>query len=275
MTARHLAITAILLLGIPRADAQDAAPTPRQNPVLDVIRKFNPPTAATATELTTDGDPAVEKPVPPASQATPPAEALDTAPVAEATAAPTLTTPAAATPRQGLAVRVDTIQTGTGNIDPSQVELQEPFPAKPLAQPPAGWRLKSLPTVPPFTREVELVPGKKITLTIRPDILVPDADGTTVFSVPEPGYDAALGYRQLATVGSILTHSIGHLDDDAQTLGTAIDQLQQILVSLPKPEPQTAPQPEPQTVAPALTKPKLKPKPAPKPPTQPAPAPPR
>jgi hypothetical protein len=154
-------------------------------------------------------------------------------------------------------VRVEKLQTGTGNIDPSQVKLLAPFPAKPLAQAPAGWRLEASENAPPITREVELSPGNKITLTVRPHLLVPDVNGTSVFNVPEPGFDASLGYRQNATVGAILAHSVRQLEDDSKELGAAIDQLQQLLVSLPKPEPQPEPQPEP--------KPELKPKPKPKP----------
>lgn len=164
-------------------------------------------------------------------------------------------------PRQGLAVRVEKLQTGTGNIDPSQVKLLAPFPAKPLAQAPAGWRLETSENAPPITREVELSPGNKITLTVRPHLLVPDVNGTTVFNVPEPGFDASLGYRQNTTVGAILAHSVRQLEDDSKELGTAIDQLQQLLVSLPKPEPQPEPQPQPQPEP----KPELKPKPKLKP----------
>ena len=60
---------------------------------------------------------------------------------------------------------------------------------------------------------------------------------TTTFSVPEPGFDPALGYRQNATVGAVLARSIRQLDEDSRDLGNAIDKLQQLLVSLPKPEP--------------------------------------
>ena len=93
-------------------------------------------------------------------------------------------------------------------------------------------------SAPPFTREVELATGSKITLTIRPHLLVPEADGANVFAIPEPGYDNPLGYQQTATVGAILSNSIRRLDEDSKQLGTAIDSLQQLLISLPKPEPQ-------------------------------------
>ena len=120
-----------------------------------------------------------------------------------------------------------------------------PFPAKPLAPPPAGWHLEASRDAPPFTREVELSPGKKVTLTIRPHLLVPDADGVNAFAVSEPGFDSTLGYTQDATVGAILSQSIRQLDEDSKQLGAVIDNLQQLLVSLPKPEPEPAAEPTP------------------------------
>jgi len=139
-------------------------------------------------------------------------------------------------PEGGLAVRVENLHTGNGSIDPAKVKLLAPFPAKPLAQPPAGWHLDSSDSAPPFTREVEISPGSKITLTIRPHLLVPDADGVEAFSISEPGYDHTLGYQQSETVGAILSTSIRQLDEESKQLGNAIDRLQQLLVSLPAPE---------------------------------------
>jgi hypothetical protein len=143
-------------------------------------------------------------------------------------------------PAPGLAVRVEKLQSGNQAIDPAQVRVLAPFPAKLLARSPEGWRIEAAAGAPHFTREVELAPGKHISLTVRPHVLVPDADGSTVFSIPEPGYAAPLGYRQNATVGAILATSIRQLDKDAAELGNAIDQLQQLLVSLPKAEPPPA-----------------------------------
>jgi hypothetical protein len=150
-------------------------------------------------------------------------------------------------PAPGLAVRIEKLQSGNQAIDPKQVRVLAPFPAKLLAKSPAGWRIESSESAPHFTRDVELSPGKHISLTVRPHVLVPDADGSTVFSIPEPGYAAPLGYHQSATVGAILSTSIHQLDKDAAELGKAIEQLQQLLVSLPKTE-QAPAAPEPQPV---------------------------
>jgi len=150
-------------------------------------------------------------------------------------------------PAPGLAVRVEKLQSGSQAIDPAQVRVLAPFPAKLLAKSPAGWRIESSESAPHFTREVELAPGKHISLTVRPHVLVPDADGSAVFNIPEPGYSAPLGYHQNATVGAILSTSIRQLDKDAGELGKAIEQLQQLLVSLPKTE-QVPAAPEKQTV---------------------------
>jgi hypothetical protein len=66
--------------------------------------------------------------------------------------------------------------------------------------------------------------------------------------VAEPGFDPALGYRQNTTVGAVLSRSIRQLDEDSKNLGAAIDNLQQLLVSLPRQEPEPVVEPaEPAT----------------------------
>jgi hypothetical protein len=271
MTARP-AIAAVCLIALSWADAQKVIQEPQEDPVQAAIREFNrrdskkpnevsvvlddtgePP--APAKEKKTS-EPATDKPADkkapektadkPAEEAvlvtglapegsellaeeSPPEEAVSPEPAAEEPAPP---------PRKGLNVRVEKIQTGTGKIDPDEVKLLAPFPAKPLSTAPAGWRLETSESAPPFTRETELSDGTKITLKVRPHLLIPEADGTGVFNVREPGFNPTLGYRQDSTVGAILSNSIRQLDADSKTLGAAIDNLQQLLVSLPKPEPQ-------------------------------------
>lgn len=242
MNAARLAIAAISLLGVPCADAQNLPRQLYQNPAPDAIPAFNwqaygnpdgiPNTRDAAGTPTGARDEAK-----PETAADPDPRATDHHPESAHPSAPT--------PRPGMAVRVEKLRSTTLNIDPAKVKLRAPFPAKPLSAIPAGWCLKSAQDAPPFTREVELSPGNTITLTVRPQILVPNADGTAVFNLPEPGYDPSLGYRQNATVGAILAHSIRQLDDDSKELGRAIDKLQQLLVSLPKPDPQAESNPQP------------------------------
>ena len=140
-------------------------------------------------------------------------------------------------PEKGVAVRVESLQTGGGPIDPAQVKLLAPFAAKPLAEPPAGWVYDATATAPPFVKQVELSPGSHITLSIRPHVLVPVSDGANFFNLQEPGFEAGLGYKQASTVGSILSDSIHQLDEDSKRLGFVIDRLQQLLVSLPPDKP--------------------------------------
>lgn len=266
MNARQLALTAIALLGTTSANAQP--PKAPRDPVQDAVHQFNQNRAKT-NEVTVvlapensggqDARSPVTRSSSPEPSVTKPSANLTVldeppAPVGVSdSSAPNPADQPARPPRQGLAVHVEKLQIGTGVIDPSQVKLLAPFPAKPLGPAPAGWSFQASPAAPPITREVELSPGNKITLSVHPHLLVPDTDGVATFCVPEPGFDATLGYRQTATVGAILAHSIRQLDDDAKNLGTTIDQLQQLLVSLPKPptvtEPPPAAQPAP---APAL-----------------------
>lgn len=118
-------------------------------------------------------------------------------------------------------------------MDAKSVKLLAPFPAKPLATPPAGWRLEHPKDLPAFTREVPLSNGTRIQLSIRPHLLVPDADGAQVVSVNEPGFEAEKRYAQTATTAAVLATSIERLDDESRKMGEAIDRLQQLLGSLP------------------------------------------
>ncbi len=252
MTARPI-IAILSILASVCSVAQNVKEEPLSDPVLDAIQKFKNRDKTKPNEVSVVLEDVTS---PPAEVSEPPKEkepSLDDAvlvtgkpPEGADVIVPAIEKPADAiaidlegespSPEDGLAVRVERLQTGKGTIDPSKVKLLAPFPAKPLAAAPAGWHLDASETAPPFTREVEISPGSKITLTIRPHLLVPDADGAQVFNIQEPGYDNSLGYQQTATVGAILSNSIRQLDEDSKQLGDAIDRLQQLLVSLPKPE---------------------------------------
>jgi hypothetical protein len=246
--------------------AQNVQEEPRADPVQDAIEAFTNRDKKPNEVLVVLEPPAPEKPAaaPQAPESKPEPEPVrvtgSVPPQAEVIPPPVIAAPSAdledpapesqPKPPSELVVRVEKLQVGNGKIDPTQVILKTPYPAKPLSTTPAGWRLDTSENAPPFTREVEISPGSKITLTISPHLMVPDADGADVFSISEPGYDKALGYQQNATVGAILSNSVRQLDEDSGKLGTAIERLQQLLVSLPKPELPAAPAPAP---APAPT----------------------
>lgn len=244
MTSRRIIIASVLLTGAHSLPAQSVAVEPTDDPVLEAIQKFKSRDGSDENEVTVVLEPP-DEPIAPPAPVDESAAAVDDSSAPEGSsetpadavaAEEDLMPPPASEPRKGLAVRVEKLQQGDGQIDPSKVKLLAPFPAKPLTQAPDGWKLETSDQIPPFTREVELAPGKTITLTIRPHLLIPEADGVTTFSVAEPGFDPALAYCQDATVGAILSTSIRQLEDDSKALGSAIDNLQQILVSLPKPE---------------------------------------
>lgn len=254
MKAR-LTIAAITAAGSLLAGAQNVTADPQADPVLEAIQAFK----NRANEVTVVLDSVGEPPAPVAdgtvvSQA-PKAPVRVNAPPPEPPATAGDEPGAAAAPageeapktQPGLAVRIEKLQTVKGAVDPATIKLLAPFPAKPLAAAPAGWHLEASGSAPPFTRKVELAPGSEVTLSVRPHLLVPDADGAEVFSIAEPGYEASLGYQQTATVGAVLSNAIQQLENDSKLLGTAIDSLQQLLISLPKPQPQpeAAPAPAP------------------------------
>jgi hypothetical protein len=252
MKARLL-LSTLAILGSPFASAQNVTGEPAPDPVLDAIQEFKKYDEETAEVVAAT---AVPLSTPPAAEDAAPAD-----PAPDAAVLVTGTTPATEEPEtlereaasptgeqppkpeDNLTVRVEKLHAGNDRVDPSEVKLLAPYPAKPLSQAPAGWQLDASNDAPEFTREVELSPGAKITLTIRPHVLIPDADGANVFTISEPGFEPALGYQQTSTVGSILANSVRQLDEDAKQLSSAIDNLQQLLVSLPNPE--SAPPPEP------------------------------
>jgi len=141
----------------------------------------------------------------------------------------------------GLEIRVESIRRGTGILEPEKINLRASFPAKPLASPPSGWQMKKTEDAPAIKRDVEIQPGTVISLDIKPHVLIPDADGADTFAVNEPGFDPLEKYRQRQTVSAILAKSVIQLDEDAKQLGNALSELQQILSSLPSPEPKAIP----------------------------------
>lgn len=218
-----------------------------EDPVQEAIRKFEnarnkkpaevtvvlePPTDAPALipqpDLQQDSQPDIP------TTTEPPAPITPDTPSTETPAHP----PSDPTPLQptGVSVSVRKLESGGRPLDTTKLKIHAPFPAKPLAQPPHGWLIEPSDNIPPYAREVELEPGKTITLSVKPHVLVPQADGFDTFIVPEPGYDPALEYRQNATIGAVLAGSLRQLDTDSKQLGLALDQLQQLLISLPKPK---------------------------------------
>ena len=129
------------------------------------------------------------------------------------------------------------VEGGTSTTDfPAQdIRLLAPFPAKPLSQAPAGWKLIHPDTTPPLSQKVQLSNGSTLTLSVRPHVLVPDADGKETFALMEPGFDPEHGYAQKHTVGAILADSIDQLEDQAARLDAASRRLSELLDSLPQP----------------------------------------
>jgi hypothetical protein len=249
MKSRHVLAISLLSFAGPWLPAQEAVRDSGNQSLMQAFGDLNHGPLVKPNEVTVvlpPPDAPIEAPkaLPADPTLVGPDEKTAETPPKDAAAAPIVGDEPATDPKPGFAVRVERLQSGSGEIDPAQVKLLAPFPAKPLAQAPEGWRMETPGKTPPMTREVELSAGKKITLSIRPHLLVVEADGTQVFQVNEPGYNAALGYQQDATIGAILSNSIRELEDDSKRLGMAIDQLEQLLVSLPRQEEEPATQPE-------------------------------
>lgn len=137
---------------------------------------------------------------------------------------------------KGMALRIEPLRTGNGSAATGDVTIKNSFPVKALAETPAGWKLETTEAAPAYSREVEVKPGTFVTVKITPHLLTPDADGSKIFSVSEPGYDHLKGYQQDQTVGTILEKSISQLDADSIKMDLALLELHRLLASLPKPE---------------------------------------
>jgi hypothetical protein len=134
---------------------------------------------------------------------------------------------------EGVSIQVEPGRDGDAKVDASAVKLLAPFAAKPLFQAPAGWRLEHPEDVPAFVEKVPLANGTVISLSIRPHVLVPDADGENVVAVHEPGYDPALRYAQTGTMSAVLTASAERMEEDSRRMSEALERLGQLLGSLP------------------------------------------
>jgi hypothetical protein len=236
----HPVIAATLLVFLSPANARAGAEKPPGDAVLDAIAEFNRRSRLMPNEVTVVLEPETSIPDSDSAPAeTEPGVAEDSEAEPQDTAAaelpPVLEPPPSLEPRTGLAIKVEKLTAGSGIVNPDEIRLSAPFPAKPLSSPMSGWRLESIEMAPAFTREVEIAPGTMISLNIRPHCLIPKVDGVSSFSIPEPGFEPSLGYNQTGTVGAVLAESIDHLDRDVLRMGVVIDQLQQLLVSLPKP----------------------------------------
>lgn len=134
---------------------------------------------------------------------------------------------------EGVSIQVEPGRDGDAKVDAAAVKLLAPFAAKPLFQAPAGWRLEHPEDVPAFVEKVPLANGTVISLSIRPHVLVPDADGENVVAVHEPGYDPALRYAQTGTMSAVLSASMERMEEDSRQMGEALERLGQLLGSLP------------------------------------------
>jgi hypothetical protein len=226
-----LAVTLLALTSF--ALAQDIAPKDSErDPVLSALLEAEAATAVSGPSVTVNLAPSptgeeLEEPV--LVTGRPPTDTL-------------LESEVHPSPEEISGVRVE-VEAGASNahVDASKIKLLAPFPAKPLSSPPSGWKLVHPNNAPPFSKKVELASGSSVILSIRPHVLVPDADGDDVFGLHEPGYNATDGYAQRETIGAILADSIMSLDANSDRLNAAAKRLDELLTSLPAPAPKASP----------------------------------
>ncbi len=153
-----------------------------------------------------------------------PAKPLESAPAMQKTA------------DEGIQIQVEGSSGKSGAMNlPGAVKVYSPWPAKPLAQAPTGWKFSPAPSgLMPFKTKVKLGSGKMVDLSITPFVLVPVSDGLRAIRIAEPGYDPAQKYAQQDTVGTMLQNSTMELENNEKQAADAIMRLQQLLSSLPQ-----------------------------------------
>jgi hypothetical protein len=220
----HLIFAASVILGTPLTATQEIGANSTNEPIHDITTDNAEANSSKILNVDTDTETSSEE-----------HSGVNIVNVSSPVSETTASNQQAQNTESGLTVRIEPIHSGKGPIDVSRIKLRAPFPAKPLAQAPQGWHFDASNNASLYRHDVEIAEGSKITLTIQPHVLVPDSDGRDVFSIAEPGYEADLGYQQISTIGAIVANSVRQLDEDAQKIGVAIDDLQQLLISLPKP----------------------------------------
>jgi hypothetical protein len=170
-----------------------------------------------------DADPMLDKPAQDA-----PAESEDAIAGSDAEKKPA---------NEGIQIQVEKVSGRSGDSSViGEVKISSPWPAKPLDEPPLGWRyIPAREGIDPYRTTVKLGESSSVNLAITPYVLVPVSDGRNVIRISEPGYQPELSYLQKQTVGAVLQHSTEKIEQQEKLTGAAIQRLQQLLSSLPKP----------------------------------------
>lgn len=136
---------------------------------------------------------------------------------------------------EGIQIQVEKAQPDSGakNIL-GRVKILSPWPAKPMASAPEGWKFSPAPAgLAPYSKSVKLNSGNEVVLTITPFVLEPLSDGLNAIRIAEPGYDPAQKYTQKDTVGTMLKNSTMELEQNEKQAASAIRRLQLLVSSLP------------------------------------------
>ncbi|MBT8044230.1 MAG: hypothetical protein KJO79_04705 [Verrucomicrobiae bacterium] len=137
---------------------------------------------------------------------------------------------------EGIQIQVEKATTISGPVNQSGVvKVYSPWPAKPIAPAPPGWKFVAAPVgLKPYKTNIKLGSGDTVDLSITPFVLVPISDGLNAIRISEPGYDPAQQYAQQDTVGTMLQKSTTELEENEKQAADAISRLQQLLSSLPQ-----------------------------------------
>lgn len=144
--------------------------------------------------------------------------------------------------KDGVVVRIEIPKQIRTADNSKKFKILSPWAPKPLQAAPIGWRYIAANPNQSYKTSVNLKSGKKLSLKITPYLLVPERSPLVV-QVLEPGYSPAEGYRQQNSVTATLETSNQLLLKASNSLVDSISNLEELLLTLPKPEVKKTPQP--------------------------------
>ena len=137
---------------------------------------------------------------------------------------------------EGIHLQVDQFpDEGAAKKGTQEPRITAPWPAKPDQNIPNGWKLVPAPeSLNDFKISVNLEDGQTVHLTMTPFVLAPRKGGSVIAAVVEPGFDPVQFDQQEKTMGALLSSATIQLEQKEKQAAVVIDQLQQLLSSLPQ-----------------------------------------
>ncbi|MDP0491990.1 MAG: hypothetical protein Q7Q71_13150 [Verrucomicrobiota bacterium JB023] len=115
--------------------------------------------------------------------------------------------------------------------------IKQPRDPALLGAVPAGWQVVEAEGQPPLVRKIVLKDGSEAEVKVRPFVLKPIADNQTKFSVRDPSFQKKDGFYQPLLEAAIQRQEQA-LREGERDMEVALNNLRQLLLTLPEAEPE-------------------------------------